>query len=158
MASPRVLKVADQIKVVVAEMLERRIKDPRLGFVTVTDVRLTGDSREATVFYTVLGSESDQAGTAVALASATGLIRSEVGKQLGMKFTPTVTFIADAIPDNARQIDDLLAAARSVDARVAAQAVGATYAGDADPYKRDEPEPDEEDPADETSAGGPLDR
>lgn len=163
MASPRVLKVADQIKVIVAEMLERRIKDPRLGFVTVTDVRLTGDSREASVFYTVLGSESDQAGTAVALASATGLIRSEVGKQLGMKFTPTVTFIADAIPDTARQIDDLLAAARSVDARVAAQAVGATYAGDADPYKHDEPEPqteldEAEDQADETDAGDPLER
>ena len=163
MASPRVLKVADQIKVIVAEMLERRIKDPRLGFVTVTDVRLTGDSRDATVFYTVLGSESDQAGTAVALASATGLIRSEVGKQLGMKFTPTVTFMADATPDTARQIDDLLAAARSVDARVAAQAVGATYAGDADPYKRDEPEPDDDERADderahETGSGDPLER
>ena len=162
MASPRVLKVADQIKVIVAEMLERRIKDPRLGFVTVTDVRLTGDSREATVFYTVLGSESDQAGTAVALASATGLIRSEVGKQLGMKFTPTVTFIADAIPDNARQIDDLLAAARSVDARVAAQAVGATYAGDPDPYKRDDDEPADNEPADdepgETGMGDQLER
>ena len=70
MGSPRVLKVADQIKVIVAEMLERRIKDPRLGFVTVTDVRLTGDSREATVFYTVFGSADDQAGTAAALASA----------------------------------------------------------------------------------------
>jgi len=162
MASPRVLKVADQIKVIVAEMLERRIKDPRLGFVTVTDVRLTGDSREATVFYTVLGSESDQAGTAVALASATGLIRSEVGKQLGMKFTPTVTFIADAIPDNARQIDDLLAAARSVDARVAAQAVGATYAGDPDPYKRDDDEPADNEPADdepgEAGMGDQLER
>jgi len=149
MASPRVLKLADQIKVIVAEMLERRIKDPRLGFVTVTDVRLTGDSREATVFYTVLGSEAERAGTAVALASATGLIRSQVGKQLGMKFTPTVTFIADAIPETARQMDDLLAQARSVDARVAAQAAGATYAGDEDPYKKDEPEPyaDDEDRA-----------
>ena len=148
MASPRVLKVADQIKVIVAEMLERRIKDPRLGFVTVTDVRLTGDSREATVFYTVLGSEAERAGTAVALASATGLIRSQVGKQLGMKFTPTITFIADAIPETARQMDDLLAQARSVDARVAAQAAGATYAGDEDPYKKDEPESlDDEDSA-----------
>jgi ribosome-binding factor A len=114
----------------------------------VTDVRLTGDSREATVFYTVLGSEAERAGTAVALASATGLIRSQVGKQLGMKFTPTITFIADAIPETARQMDDLLAQARSVDARVAAQAAGATYAGDEDPYKKDEPEPlDDEDSA-----------
>ncbi len=140
MASPRVLKLADQIKVIVAEMLERRIKDPRLGFVTVTDVRLTGDSREASVFYTVLGGDAERAGTAAALASATGLIRSQVGKQLGMKFTPTVTFIADAIPETARALDDLLAAARAVDERVAAQAAGATYAGDEDPYKRDEPE------------------
>jgi ribosome-binding factor A len=147
MASPRVQKVADQIKVIVAEMLERRIKDPRLGFITVTDVKLTGDSREATVFYTVLGSESDVAGTQIALASATGLIRSQVGKQLGMKFTPTVEFVLDAIPETAKQIDDLLARARSVDARVAEQAVGASYAGEADPYKRDEP--DEADESDE---------
>jgi ribosome-binding factor A len=137
MGSPRVLKVADQIKVIVAEMLERRIKDPRLGFVTVTDVRLTGDSREATVFYTVLGSESDQASTAAALASATGVIRSEVGKQLGMKFTPTVQFVPDAVPENARHIDDLLAQAHEVDTRVAQQAAGASYAGDADPYKHE---------------------
>jgi ribosome-binding factor A len=138
MGSPRVVKLADQIKVIVAEMLERRIKDPRLGFVTITDVRLTGDTREATVFYTVLGSETEQAGTAAALRSATGLIRAQVGKQLGLKFTPTIEFVPDAVPENARQIDDLLAQARSVDARVAEQAAGATYAGEADPYKHDE--------------------
>jgi ribosome-binding factor A len=132
------VKLADQIKVIVAEMLERRIKDPRLGFVTVTDVRLTGDSREATVFYTVLGSEAERAGTAAALHSATGLIRSQVGKQLGMKFTPTIEFVPDAVPENARQIDDLLTQARSVDARVAEQAAGAAYAGEADPYKHDD--------------------
>jgi ribosome-binding factor A len=137
-ASPRVLKLADQIKVIVAEMLERRIKDPRLGFVTVTDVRLTGDSREATVFYTVMGSESDQAATAAALTSATGVIRSQVGKQLGMKFTPTVEFVLDAVPENARHIDDLLAQAHAVDDRVAQQAAGADYAGDPDPYKHED--------------------
>jgi ribosome-binding factor A len=135
MGSPRVVKLADQIKVIVAEMLERRIKDPRLGFLTVTDVRLTGDSREATVFYTVLGSDAEWADTAAALHSATGLIRSQVGKQLGMKFTPTIEFVPDAVPENARQIEDLLAHARSVDARVAEQAAGAAYAGEADPYK-----------------------
>jgi len=146
MASPRVLKLADQIKVIVAEMLERRIKDPRLGFVTVTDVRLTGDSREATVFYTVLGSEEDQAATAAALQSANGLIRSQVGKQLGMRFTPTVSFVADAVPENARQIDDLLERARAVDARVAEAATGASYAGEEDPYRHaDEAEPDDVD-------------
>ena len=138
MSSPRVRKIADRIKVIVAEMLERRIKDPRLGFVTVTDVRLTGDSREASVFYTVLGSEDDHAATAAALSSATGLIRSQVGKQLGMKFTPTVEFVLDAVPDTAKQIDELLAEARSVDARVAAQAAQAAYAGEPDPYRHDD--------------------
>jgi ribosome-binding factor A len=143
MGSPRVVKLADQIKVIVAKMLERRIKDPRLGFVTVTDVRLTGDSRDATVFYTVLGSEEEQAATAAALRSATGLIRAQVGKQLGLRFTPTLTFLHDAVPENARQIDDLLAEARSIDAKVAEQAAGATYAGEADPYKHD----DDDEPA-----------
>jgi ribosome-binding factor A len=138
MGSPRVVKLADQIKVIVAEMLERRVKDPRLGFVTVTDVRLTGDTHDATVFYTVLGSEEEHAGTAAALRSATGLIRAQVGKQLGLRFTPTLTFLPDAVPENARQIDDLLTQARSVDARVAEQAADAAYAGDADPYKHDD--------------------
>ena len=138
MSSPRVDKLADQIKVIVAEMLGRRIKDPRLGFVTLTDVRLTGDSRDATVFYTVLGSEEEQAATAAALRSATGLIRAQVGKQLGLRFTPTLAFVRDAVPENAKQIDDLLAQARSVDARVAEQAAGAAYAGEADPYKHDD--------------------
>jgi ribosome-binding factor A len=138
MASPRVVRLADQIKVIVAEMLERRIKDPRLGFVTITDVRLTGDSRDATVFYTVLGSDEEQASSTAALRSATGVIRAQVGKQLGLRFTPTLTFVADAVPENARQIDDLLAQARLTDARVAEQAAGAAYAGEADPYKRNE--------------------
>lgn len=144
MPSPRVLKLADQIKEIVARMLERRIKDPRLGFVTVTDVRLTGDTREATVFYTVLGDDSEQAGTAVALESATGVIRAEVGKQLGLRFTPTLKFIPDVVPEAARQIDDLLNAARSGDAAVAEQAAGASYAGDTDPYKKPHVDEDEE--------------
>ena len=103
-------------------MLERRIKDPRLGFVTITDVRLTGDTQDATVFYTVFGSPEEQAGTAAALDSANGLIRSQVAKQLGLRFAPTVVFIPDAVPENARQIDELLAQARTGDAKVAEQA------------------------------------
>jgi ribosome-binding factor A len=145
MPSPRVLKLADQIKMIVAAMIERRIKDPRLGFVTVTDVRLTGDTREATVFYTVLGNDADHAGTAVALQSATGLIRAQVGKQLGLKFTPTLAFVPDVMPETARQLDDLLAAARAGDAKVAEARAGATYAGDEDPYRR--PDAEDEDDA-----------
>lgn len=139
MAGQRVNKVADRIKVIVAEMLERRIKDPRLGFLTVTDVRLTGDSQNASVFYTVLGDQAAIDGTAAALKSATGLIRSEVGKQLGLRHTPSIEFFLDAVPENARQIEDLLNKARDLDAAVAAQAVGAEYAGDPDPYKKAEP-------------------
>lgn len=151
MASPRVLKLADQIKVIVAEMLERRVKDPRLGFVTITEVRLTGDTREATVFYTVLGDEDDQAGTAAALESAKGLLRAQVGKQLGLRFTPTLAFVPDAVPESARQIDDLLAAARSSDEEVARRAAGASYAGEADPYRK--PGAEDEDDADDPDLG-----
>ena len=135
MGNPRYIKVAEQIKVIVAELLERRIKDPRLGFVTLTDVRLTGDGREATVFYTVLGDEQSRSDTAEALESARGLIRSTVGKQLGMKFAPTIAFVLDAVPESAAQIEDVLARARAADEAVAAQAAGASYAGEADPYK-----------------------
>jgi ribosome-binding factor A len=143
MSSPRVRKIADRIKVIVAEMLERRVKDPRLGFVTVTDVRVSGDTQQATVFYTVLGEEADLDGTAAALASARGLIRSEVAKQLGMRHAPTIDFIADALPENARQIDDLLERVRQSDAQAAQSASGASYAGEADPYKK--PRLDEDD-------------
>ena len=147
MASPRVRKIADRIQVIVAEMLERRIKDPRLGFVTITDVRVSGDTQQATVFYTVLGSagdlnQADLEGSAAALASAKGLIRSEVGKQLGMRHVPTLEFIHDALPENARQIDDLLERVRQSDAQAAQSASGATYAGEPDPYKK--PRLDEE--------------
>jgi len=146
MSSARVRKIADRIQVIVAEMLERRIKDPRLGFVTVTDVRVSGDTQHATIFYTVMGDETEMAASAVALESAKGVLRSEVGKQLGMRHVPTLEFIHDALPETARHIDELLAAARESDAAVSAAAAGAQYAGDADPYKKpnEDTEDDEE--------------
>ena len=143
MGSPRYVKVGEQIHKIVAEMLERRIKDPRLGFVTVTEVRVTGDSRDATVFYTVLGDDQARADTADALESSRGLIRATVGKQLAMKFSPTIAFVLDAVPESAAQIEDVLARARAADAAVAAQAAGATYAGDADPYRKQDEAGDE---------------
>lgn len=159
MASPRVRKVADRIKVIVAEMLERRIKDPRLGFVTITDVRVTGDTQQASVFYTVLAiggehgsdgvSAEDLEGTAAALESAKGLIRSEVAKQLGMRHSPSIEFFHDALPETARQIDDVLDRARAADEAVAAVRAGATYAGEADPYKKPRVEDDETDDAED---------
>jgi ribosome-binding factor A len=141
--SPRARKIADLIKVIVAETLERRIKDPRLGFVTVTDVRVTGDLQHATVFYTVFGDEEERAGTAAALESAKGVLRSEVGRRTGVRLTPTLEFVADAVPENAAHIDELLQAAAARDADVAALAATAQYAGDADPYRHDDEDAEE---------------
>jgi ribosome-binding factor A len=164
----RARRLSEAIAQIVAEMLERRIKDPRLGFVTVTEARVTGDLREATVFYTVYGSDSERAESAVALASAAGLIRSEVGRQTGLKHTPSIAFEPDMVPDAARNIEELVARARVADAAVAAAREGATPAGDPDPYRvRTDPgeEPDDDPEADSAAApangpgagrGGPL--
>jgi ribosome-binding factor A len=151
MNQARARKLEDRIAVIVAEMLERRIKDPRLGFVTVTEARITGDLREATVFYTVYGSDDEVAGTKAALASATGLIRSEVGKQTGLKHTPSISFSQDTVPDTARSIEDLVERAKAADALVAAARVDAVPAGDPDPY-RTAGETDDDDPADDDPA------
>jgi len=155
MSNPRVRKIADRIQVIVAEMLERRVKDPRLGFVTVTDVRVTGDTQQATIFYTVLGIEGAEeealVASAAALESAKGLLRSEVGKQLGMRHVPSLTFVHDALPENARHLDEVLAQARAADEAVAATRAGAAYAGETDPYRKpreedlDEADGDEQD-------------
>ena len=136
MADPaRARKLADRIKVVVAETLEMRVKDPRLGFVTITDVRVTGDSQQASIFYTVLGEDAERESTAAALESAKGVIRSEVAKQLGMRIVPSLTFIPDALPESARHLDEVLARAKALDEEVAARRVEA-YAGEPDPYKK----------------------
>ncbi len=157
MNAARARKLGERIAQIVAEMLEHRIKDPRLGFVTVTEARVTGDLREATVFYTVYGSESEHEATAVALGSAAGVIRSEVGRQTGIKHTPSIAFQLDKVPDTARNIEDLVARAREADAAVAAARAGAVPAGDPDPY-RTPPEPGGEDgqEADSEDADGQL--
>jgi ribosome-binding factor A len=152
MNQARARKLSDRIVEIVAEMLERRIKDPRLGFVTVTEAKVTGDLREATVFYTVYGSDEEAAETATALASATGLIRSEVGRQTGIKHTPSLSFVRDTIPDTARNIEDLVARARAADAEVAAARVDAVPAGDPDPYRQ--PAGSDEDAEDESDDEG----
>jgi ribosome-binding factor A len=144
-------KMADRVKVIVAETLEKRIKDPRLGFITVTDVRVSHDIREASVFYTVYGDEESRTATAMALESAKGVIRSEVGKQTGVKFTPTLEFIPDAIPETAAHLEELLKQAAVADAAVHEQAAQATYAGESDPYRH----PDDELPGDDLTDGAP---
>ena len=106
--SVRSEKVADRIKVVVANTLETKVKDPRLGFVTITDVRVTGDLQNASVFYTVFGDHDQQAKTKAALESAKGLLRSAVGHDLGTRITPTLEFFSDALPEAAQQMESLL--------------------------------------------------
>ncbi|WP_406708204.1 30S ribosome-binding factor RbfA [Tessaracoccus caeni] len=134
--SSRNAKLADQIKVIIASTLDRRVKDPRLGFVTITEVRLSGDNREATAFYTVLGDEDAQAASAAALRSATGMLRTAVGTQLGLRHTPSLEFVRDAIPETAKEIDELLAKVHASDAELAKAAEAATFAGEADPYRK----------------------
>jgi ribosome-binding factor A len=131
----RARKLADRIKVVVAETLERQVKDPRLGFITITDARVTADLREATVFYTVLGDDAARSDTAAALESAKGVLRAEVGKQTQVRFTPSLAFILDGVQDNVRHIDELIAKAHAADALVHEAAAGAVPAGDPDPYR-----------------------
>jgi len=149
MDAARSRRLAERIAVIVAEMLERRVKDPRLGFVTVTEARLTADLREATVFYTVYGSAEEREETAAALRSATGIVRTEVGRQLGLRHTPSLEFVADALPDSARRIEDLVAAARDADAELAKSREGAQWAGDPDPYRKPADEWDAADEDDE---------
>jgi len=140
MADPaRARKLAKRIIQIVASTIEHEIKDVRLNYVTITDAKITADLHDATVYYTVLAEkldvEPDFAGAAAALESARGMLRSKVGQGTGVRYTPTLTFIADSIPEDARRIEDLLAKARELDAAVARQATDAQHAGDADPYK-----------------------
>lgn len=144
--SARARRLAKRIVAIVATELQHQVKDPRLALVTVTAATVTPDLREATVFYTVYGTDEEVQETSQALASATGVLRSAVGQQTGIKFTPTLAFKLDTVPENAHRIEDLLAAARAADAEVAERAAGASYAGDPDPYRR--PDETEEEPED----------
>jgi ribosome-binding factor A len=140
----RARRLAGRIKQIVATHLEGHVKDPRLGMVTVTDVRLSGDLHDATVFYTVFGDAEAQAASAAALESAKGVLRSEVGRQTGVRFTPTLTFVLDSLSEDAHHIEQLLAVAAKADAEVEAARRDARPAGDADPYRKprvsDEPD------------------
>jgi len=135
----RARKLSKRIATIVASAIEFEIKDPPLAFVTITDTKVTGDLHDATVFYTVRGDtladEPDYEGAALALERAKGVLRSKVGAGTGVRFTPTLTFVLDKLPDVARDMEDLLARARQADADVARIRQGATPAGDPDPYR-----------------------
>ena len=152
----RVRRHAERIRELVASLVRTQIKDPRLGMITITDARITADLREATVFYTVLGGPAAEAGTAAALDSAKGLLRSTVGKALGLRHSPTLAFVLDNVQDQAKHIDELLAAARESDAEMQRRAAGAKYAGDPQPYRLDEPAEDDQ-PEGAPAAAAPED-
>ncbi|QEO13392.1 30S ribosome-binding factor RbfA [Agromyces intestinalis] len=151
MADPqRARKLADRIKEIVARRLDKGLRDPRLGFVTITDVRVTGDLQHASIFYTVYGTDEERKDSAAALKAATGMLRTEVGRNITARITPSLEFIADAIPENAEHIEALLREARERDAETTALAENAEYAGEADPYvKPRELDDESEDDADD---------
>ena len=138
MNQARVRRVADRIKESVALLLDTRVKDPRLGFVTITEVRVTGDLREATVFYTVLGDDEKRASTKAALESAKGMLRSEVGKALGIRHTPSLQFLLDGIPENAIHISEVLKTAQERDEELQKIAKSGKYAAGEDHYRHKE--------------------
>jgi ribosome-binding factor A len=141
----KVRRHAERVRELVASVVRSQIKDPRLGMITITDARITADLRDATVFYTVLGDAAAQASTAAALESAKGMLRSTVGKALGLRHSPTLTFVLDDVQDQVKHIDDLLAAARNADAEVQRLAARAEYAGEAQPYRVEDEDEDAED-------------
>jgi len=140
----KVRRHAERVKELVAEVVRTQIKDPRLGMITITDSRITPDLREATIFYTVLGDAAAQTSTAAALDSANGLLRSTVGKALGLKHSPTLAFVHDDVQEQVKHIDELIAVARASDAKVHELAAGATYAGEPQPYRVTGDDGDEE--------------
>ena len=133
----RVRRTAERIKELVASAVRAYVKDPRLGMITITDARITADFRDATVYYTVLGDAAEQAATAAALDGAKGMLRGTVGRALGMRHTPSLSFVQDHVGEHVQHIDELLATARASDAEVQRIAAGARYAGDPQPYRVD---------------------
>jgi ribosome-binding factor A len=140
MADPaRARRLAKRISAIVASAIEYEIKDPPLALVTVTDAKVTGDLHDATIYYTVRGDtladEPDYAGAAAALERAKGTLRSKVGAATGVRFTPTLAFVLDTVPDTAAHMEELLERARAADEDLARVRQGAKHAGDADPYR-----------------------
>ena len=140
MADPaRAKRLAKRISTIVASAIEPELKDPRLAGVTITDAKVTGDLHDATLYYTVMGrtidDEPDYAGVAAALEKAKGVLRTKVGEGTGVRFTPTLAFVRDTVPEAAHRMEELLARARAADADVARIRAAAKPAGDPQPYR-----------------------
>lgn len=153
----RARRIAERIKQLVTQGLSQVVKDERVGFVTITDVRVTGDLQHASVFYTVLGTDEDRTTAAEVLEDYRGRLRSFVGKGLGIRLTPTLEFLLDALPEDAQHMDELLREVARRDAELAAARAASGYAGEQDPYRRpraeDGGQTDEDDATDEDGTG-----
>ena len=134
----RARRLSERIKVLAAEALERVVKDPDLGFVTITDCHVTPDLATSKIFYTVFGEPEQKKLSAEILEKYRGRIRKEIGSRLGIKITPTVEFVTDEIPESAAALNQLLAEAKQRDSDLAKNASTAKPAGEEDPYKHKE--------------------
>lgn len=104
----RANRVAEQIKKEIGEILSQKIKDPRIGFVTITDVEVTGDLQNAKVFISVLGGKEKKEATLVGLAKANGFIRSEIGQRIRLRKTPEIMFEFDEALEYGNRIETIL--------------------------------------------------
>jgi ribosome-binding factor A len=111
--SIRQRKIADQVKTLVSQIIDRKLKDPRKGFVTVTHVRMSGDLRIASIYYTVMGDEAQKAQTAQALNRARNFIRSELAPHLKLRFIPELRFFYDETLDYSEHIEQLIQKVKS---------------------------------------------
>lgn len=130
----RARRLGERIKVLAAEALAKVVKDPDLGFVTFTDVRVTPDLSHARLYFTVFGSEFDVARSKEILEASRGRLRGEIGRQLGIRITPTIELVSDEVPEAAGALNELLAEAKRRDEEVERLAKNAQPAGDKDPY------------------------
>jgi len=108
MSKVRANRVGEQIKKELTDIIQRELKDPRVGFVTVTDVDVTGDLQQATAFITVYGDDDERKKTLKALETANGFIRSEIGKRIHLRKTPELSFTYDESIEQGNRIDELL--------------------------------------------------
>lgn len=115
MSQLRASRVAEEIKKEVTQMLRDELKDPRIGFVTVTSVEVTPDIRYARIFVSVLGSAEDTKQTLIALNNARGFIRSELGKRIRLRYTPEVEFRFDESIKHGARIMELLVEVNEAD-------------------------------------------
>lgn len=146
--NPRAARIAALIQRVIASSMEAQLHDKRLSNVTITEVRVTNDLQIAKIYWTQLGHEGHEQGerrrAQQALNQAKGRLRSLVGSKAGLRLTPQLEFIFDEVPGEAHEIEDILAIARKRDEELAKARETAQYAGDADPYKHDEPNDDDD--------------